>query len=98
MRTFQDLSEEEQGKAREKALEELLQLVAEGVIRFDDTLNGDDLQSRIDAAWAKANDMQTPWFIGSYIMDTCGDDLRSMARADAEDALYPDPGEHIIRI
>ena len=98
MRTFKQLTAKEQGKAREKALEELLTIVAEGAIRFNDKLNGDGLQARIDAAWDKANAMQTPWFIGSYIMDTCEDDLRSMAEADAEDALYPDPSEHIIHI
>ena len=98
MRTFDDLSSHEQVKARSKALDELLTLVAEGAIRFNDKLNGDSLQKRIDAAWKQACDMLTPWFVGEYIMETCGDDLRSMAEADAEDALYPDPSEHTIRL
>ena len=98
MRTFDKLSIDEQEQAREKALTTVLQHVTEGAIRFNDKLNRDDLQKRIDAAWEKAESMQTPWFAHEYIMDTCGDDLRSMALADAEDALYPDPSEHIIRL
>jgi len=98
MRTFDDLTGPEQAKARSKALDELLTLVAEGAIRFNDKLNGDGLQARIDAAWKQACDMQTPWFVGEYIMETCADDLRSMAEADAQDASYPSPDERIIRI
>ena len=98
MRTFSQLSKEEQSKAEVQALNEVLRHVTEGAIRFNDALNHDDLQARIDSAWEKAESMQTPWFANEYIMDTCGDDPRSMAQADAEDALYPDPSENIIRL
>ena len=97
MRTYQDLTEEEKTRAREKALEELLEAITEGV-RFDDKANGDNLQARIDAAGEAAEKMQTPWFWTSYIMDTCKEDLESMALADAESALYPGPEERTIRI
>ena len=95
MRTYQELNEKEQERAREVALNELLEAITEG-IRFNDEANSDDLQARIDAAGEKANAMQTPWFWSEYIMDTCKDDLESMAAADAEGALYPGPGERVI--
>ena len=97
MRTYQELTEDEKKRAREKALEELLEAITEG-IRFDDVANGDNLQARIDAAGEKSEAMQTPWFWTSYILDTCKEDLESMALADAEEALYPDSGERIIRL
>ena len=57
-----------------------------------------DLQTRIDEASREADAMSTPWFTGEYIMDTCKDEIAAMATCDAEDALYPDPGERIIRL
>mgnify|MGYP003338121911 CR=1 FL=1 len=93
MKTFAELTPEKQVKAVEKAVEYLLRGICEGAIRFNDTLNGDGLQSRIDCALEKAERMQTPWFAGGYIMDTCREDIEAMARADAEDSIYPEPGE-----
>lgn len=98
MRSYDDLTAEEQAKAEEKATETLLEAIVSGAIRFSDEKNGDDLQARIDSAGQKAEDMQTPWFAGEYVMETAGDDIRGMARCDAEDALYPDPDESIIRL
>jgi len=100
MRTYQELTPEQQDKARIKALERLLTDITEG-LRFNDAANGDDLQARIDAAGEKSEAMQTPWFWHEYIMDTCRDELESMAAADAEDAedaLYPEPGERVLYI
>ena len=97
MKTYEQLSTEEKDKARRIALEGWLTAIVEGAVRFDDKLNGDDLQARIDAACDKAGDMQTPWFAHEYIMETCADDLTALAEADVQDALYPDPDERIIR-
>ena len=97
MKTYQQLTKDQQGKAREKALEELLKAVVEGQIRFNDSLNGDGMQGKIDKACAEAEQMQTPWFAHEYVMDAVGDDLRGMARCDAEDAIYPE-GERIIQL
>ena len=96
MKTYQELTEEQKSEAREIALNELLEAIMEGVIRFNDTLNGDDLQARIDAAGEKAEAMKTPWFMHEYVMDTCREDLEAMAAADAEDSLYPENGERVI--
>ena len=98
MKTYQDLTPELQAQARDKALTELLTAICEGVLRFNDAANGDTLQARIDAAGAQADAKQTPWFFHEYIMDTCQEDLESMALADAEEALYPEAGERVIYI
>lgn len=96
MKTFTELSTQQQAAAIERCLNDLLGAVVEGAIRFNDDLNGDRLQARIDRAIAKADEMQTPWFAGEYVMDTCREDLESMARCDAEDAIYSEPGERVI--
>lgn len=98
MRKFDQLSADEQSRAEGCALDELLQAVIQGSIRFNDKLNRSGLQARINAAIGAAESNQTPWFAHEFIMETCSDDLRSMAQADAEDALYPDPTERIICI
>lgn len=95
MKRYTDLTPEQQHKAVEKAASEVLTLIVEGAVRFADELNHDDLQARIDAAIEKADEMQTPWFAHEYVMDTCRDDILSMARADAEDAWYPE-GETVL--
>lgn len=97
MKTFDQLTPAQQAKAEIKCLENLLEAICEGAIRFNDKLNRDDLQARIDAAADKAEKMHTPWFVGEYILDTCRADLEGMARCDAEDALYSAPGENVIR-
>ncbi len=95
MKTYQQLTQAQQEKALDKAVECLLTSILEGAIRFNDKLNHNDLQARIDAACAKAEKMRTPWFAGEYIMDTCSDDIRSLAQCDAEDALYSE-GERVV--
>ena|SRR3990167_5559976 len=96
MKTYSELSEAQKDRALEKALMDILRGVSEGVIHFNDELNKDSLQERIDAAWKKAEAMKTPWFAHEYIMDTCRDDLTSMAQAQAEDSLYAEPSEYVV--
>ena len=96
MRTYNELTEDQQGEAQEVCLINLLQAVVDGNIRFDDESNQDYLQARIEAAVEKSVDNQTPWFAWEYILDACEDDLRSIALADAEDSLYSGPDEHVI--
>jgi hypothetical protein len=98
MRKFSDLTEQEQAAAENKAAEELLRAILDGAVRFNDKLNGDRLQARIDKAVTRADKMQTPWFAHEYIMDTCAEEIRGMARCNAEDALYLDPGENAVRL
>jgi hypothetical protein len=96
MKTFEQLTPEQQTKAVQQCLTNLLTGIAEGAIRFDDSKNADDLQARIDKACARAEQMQTPWFAHEYVLDTCREDLESIARAEAEDAQYSEPTEHVI--
>lgn len=96
VKTFDQLSPEQQDKARDEALDDLLEAIVEGAIRFNDELNGDTLQASIDAAMEQAEELRTPWFAGEIIMDAVGDVLRGMAECDAEDALYPEGHERII--
>lgn len=99
MKTFAELSTDLQAKAVELALTDLLTAICEGAIRFNDDLNGDNLQGRIDAAFEKAEAMRTPWFAQEYVMDACADDLRGMAQCSAEDCLYRLPSDpHIVTL
>ena len=98
MRTYEQLTPAEQDEAVNIAASELLEGILEGAIRFNDALNADDLQARIDTACARAEEMRTPWFAHEYIMDTCRDEIMGMAQCDAEDALYPEPGERMIHL
>ena len=91
MRTYQELTEDEKTRAREEALEEILTAITEGLYPVG-------MEARIEAAGRAAEKMQTPWFWTNYIMDTCKDDLEAMAAEEAEQALYPEPGERIIWI
>jgi len=95
MKTFSQLTKTQKNKAVEHYTNLLLKEIVEGTVRFNDKLNKDDLQARIDKAWKKAEAMQTPWFVGEYIMDTCRDDIESLAEANAEDALYPEENESV---
>lgn len=98
MRVYTDLTDQEKEEAVQAALQLLLSALLQGGIRFNDELNHDDLQERIDAAVAKAEAMQTPWFAGEYVMEAVGEELTAMARCDAEDAFYPARGERIIHL
>lgn len=96
MKTYSELSADQQKRALEKCIEELLNAICDGAMRFNDELNQDDLQARIDKAITKANAMHTPWFASSYIMDLCREDIEGMALTDAEDAIYAEKNERII--
>lgn len=96
MKTFEQLTKEQKAKAVEGETNSLLEAICSGAIRFNDRLNKDKLQARIDTALKKAESMGTPWFASEYIMDTCKDDIIGMAQCSAEDALYAEEHEHVI--
>ena len=95
MRKFDQLTPAQQEKAAAHELTLLLTEIVQGAIRFNDKLNGDDLQARIDKALAQADKMKTPWFAHEYVMEACKEDLEGLARSKAEDALYPEPEEYV---
>lgn len=92
---FKALSPEHQQAAVEYFTRILLDDVVTGSVRFNDELNQDDLQARIDTAIQTAEDKQTPWFAGEIVMDTCRQELESMALCDAEDAFYTVKGSEL---
>ena len=96
MKTYEELNATEQDAALLKCTNSLLEAICNGEIRFNDSLNEDDLQARIDAAFNKAEVMDTPWFASEYIMETCKADIEGMAICEAQDALYSVSGEIII--
>ena len=100
IRTYGQLTPEEQVKAQDIALADLLRDILENGLSFDDARNGNDLQARIGAAWDKADKMQTPWFVSEYILDDkiVKDELESMARCQAWDSLYAAPDVKIFRL
>lgn len=89
MKTYNELTPEQQAKAREKALNEALQHVAEG---FDAWLDEFTL-AKVKCAWVKAEEMHTPWFIGEYIMDTCRAEFEQIALQDASAYVYAERGD-----
>lgn len=95
MKKYDELTAEQQEKSVNVCLDRLLTSIVQGCVRFNDELNQDDLQQRIDAAIEESNKNQTPWFASEFIMETCGDDLRGMAQCSAEDSLYSEK-EHVI--
>lgn len=98
MKKFSELTDAQQKKAIDKALNNILQAVLEGALRFNDELNGDDLQARIDRAIAKAENMRTPWFAHEYLLAdvVVKNMLTGMAMVDAEEALYSEEEEHVV--
>lgn len=97
MKTYDQLTEQQQFTARVRCLADLLEAITQGGLRFVDAADDSDgLQTRIDAAGDKANEMHTPWFWSEFIMDTCRAGLENMALADAEASLYAEPGERVI--
>lgn len=93
MKKFDELTQEQQAEAVKLAEEQLLEAIVYEGIRFDDEANGNDLQTRIDAAFAEAERMQTPWYAGNYIMDTCKEDIHELAMGSAMEALYAEPND-----
>lgn len=98
MKSYYDLTPEQQEKAVLTAIAHLLEGICNGTIRFDDKTNQDDLQAKIDRAFEQADEAQTPWFAGEFVMDAVGDEVKSMARASAEDAFYVEPNEHVFHL
>ncbi len=82
--TFYELTIPQQNKAIEDAGNELLRDILQGM-RFEE-----DLNMKIESAIEKAEKMQTPWFAHEYIMDTCSEDIKNIARTWAAETKYTD--------
>jgi hypothetical protein len=87
MKRYSDLTEKQQQKAHEKCFEKLVELVSIGAIRFDDKKNSDNLQARIDVSLVS----------GKFDKET-EEELRDMAKQDAEEAFYPQAFDQVVWI
>ena len=88
LKKFHELSDKARKSAVAMCTNELLELIISDGVRFNDKLNGDDMQKRIDNAMAESLANHTPWFVHEYVMDAVGDRIKSMARCTAEDIMY----------
>jgi len=110
MKTWDELTDEQQDEAVDKEATYLLTMVCQGALRFDDELNNDDLQASIEGAAAEMEHMRTPWFLSETLWHETTyhpvkgqpetkrvkDQLLGMARCTCEDALYSEPDEYVI--
>lgn len=94
MKRFSRLCKEEKERAIQVARNRLLQWMTDGCFF------GDELQQRIDAAFAKANEMRTPWFTHEYILDdpVLRNYIEDRAKEDVKSAYYPEPWDSILSI
>ncbi len=95
MKTYLKLSKKEKDLAQEAALLKLLNGIVEGCISFE---HNKPLHKKVLAAHSEAQRMQTPWFTGEYLMDTCATELRRIALIDAKRAYYREPGDLVLAL
>lgn len=109
MKRFHELTVEQQANAIRLVTDRILELVTAGAIRFNDKLNGNNLQEVIDEAIKEANSDGVPWFAHEYVMAahykpsdnseensaSVSEMIKGMAVVTAEDAFYPEPGDFI---
>lgn len=83
--TWADLTEAQREAAVTHELNAVLRGTCEGYITWGES------QPLFDAAFAKADAMQTPWFASEYVMEACGDLLRQVALSQAQNCFYVPP-------
>lgn len=90
-----DLGEKQQSLLLKKQINLQLKWVIE--VGFEEW---EELYSNLAIAWQKANKMQTPWFIGEYIMDDpeLKKYIEAIAEACLEETLYSDLDVDIVDI
>ena len=82
MKTFDQLTPEQQGKAVDGFVNEIIEIMVDVRDAFP------DCEAKVKAALEKAERMQTPWFAGRYVYDACADRIKEEAFANAKEALY----------
>lgn len=90
MRTFGQLTRAERTKAINKALEQLVDCAATGLISF-----GKNLQGKIDLAIKQADDNNMQWSRQEYVMEAAKPELLVLAKGIAEDAKYSTSGDFV---
>lgn len=103
MKTFDQLNPEEQQRAVETVLVMIVRAITNKGITFNDEENGTDLQARIEKCF-DANRMavlgpqtRTPApTLPDRILSACGQELIGMAKGEAAQAIYTEPGERVV--
>ena len=90
MKSYKQLTQVEQAKAIDTALNELVDCLANGLITF-----GKKLQVKIDFAINRALRDNMQWSTQEYILEVAKDDLMVFAKGIAEDAQYKPNGEFL---
>ena len=95
MLTYRQLTDDDRFLAHERFITELLESIQNGNVSFGDRENGSDIQERINKHAAKATKLKTPWFLSDMIQDDAElkEMLMQIAVAEAQEALYLEPGE-----
>lgn len=88
MKTYAQLTKAQREVAVERSLNEFLVSVCEGSIELEGSLG-----EMVDKAVAKADRNMTPWFVGEFIMETCGEDFKAIAKSLAKERLYAEEGD-----
>lgn len=86
MKRYDDLTDDQKEQAVNQALNDLLTEICSG-LRYNDEVNGDNLQAMIDAAIGAADRMRTPWFAHEYILEAKFRPFKGHIADD--DGLYP---------
>jgi hypothetical protein len=86
VKRYEELSDEQKVRAIEESFRRVLHAIMCGGLRFNDVSNGNDLQSRVDAAQRESNNDDVRWAL--LLRLRCGKELRAIARMSAKDAVY----------
>lgn len=89
MRNFKQLTPEEQNRAIIICVNEVCDLIASRIIVLEDSR----LQSKIEKAFDKVDELETPWFIFEELMSDpeLKSSIENLALDLAETAGYPSP-------
>lgn len=93
MKSFSQLTTEQQSQAISKCLHQELMFIMEVEYPAWVEVYTKEVADKIKAAIEKAADLSTPWFAPEYIIDACRSELTDAAVATAEVALYAEPAD-----
>jgi hypothetical protein len=81
--TYDDLTPEQQAKARALARTQLLETYSQGDIPAEPTI-----AAAVEEAWRRADSMRTPWFFTEYLVELAGDLIQAQAEDLAKATTY----------
>lgn len=84
MKTFDELTPEQQEEAVEKEAIRLLSALADGSTRRVNKR----LQAVVDEAWTEMERLSTPWFFGEAVWEEIGTDLKNLVLPTVEGQLF----------